>query len=249
ATLGPGEIFGEMSLFYNIKKSATIKATSEKLRVGILSRNGLERLFKGGKPYAHDLFYRLFNILPNRLRNLNDKYKTAIRTLHLIFEGDEKEIPILDHLHMEIKREKSDLMPVLSQDETEKIYQEIRTYETGRHIFEEGDQGDGAYFLIEGKVKVVGLSRNYNEILLGELGEGEIFGEMSLIDDKPRSATVVALTRVKAAFIRRKAFNEFIEARSELAFRLIGFICLTLFRHILRLDRLYSDIKKKIRTT
>jgi len=247
ALLGPGEIFGEMSLFYNINKSATIKASGEKTKVGVLTRKRLENLLKNGQPYAHDLIYRLYNILPERLRNLNDKYKTAIRTLHLILEGDEKMIPSLDHITMDIKREESDLFPTLSQDEVMSIYQEIKVFDTGQSVFSEGDQGDGAFFIIEGKVKVITHSHDFKEILLGELGEGEIFGEMALIDAKERSASVVTLAPCKMAFISKKPFNEFIEARSGLAFRFMGFTCLSLFRHILRLDRLYSDIKKKIK--
>jgi len=246
ALLGPGEIFGEMSLFYNINKSATIKASGEKTKVGVLTRKGLENLFKSGQPYAHDLIYRLYNILPERLRNLNDKYKTAIRTLHLIFDGNEKRIPSLAHITMDIKREEADLFPNLSQDEATSIYQEIKVFDTDQSVFSEGDQGDGAYFIIEGKVKVITQSHDFKEILLGELGEGEIFGEMALIDAKSRSASVVTLAPCKMAFIAKKPFNEFIEARSDLAFRFMGFTCLSLFRHILRLDRLYSDIKKGI---
>jgi CRP-like cAMP-binding protein len=81
------------------------------------------------------------------------------------------------------------------------------------------------------------------------LGEGEIFGEMALIDEKPRSASVVTLTPCKMAYISNKAFNDFIETRSKTAFRLMGFICLSLFGHVLRLDRLYSDVKKKIKAS
>ncbi len=245
ALLGPGEIFGEMSLFYNINKSATIKAVGEKTKVGVLTRKGLENLFKSGQPYAHDLIYRLYNILPERLRNINDRYKTAIRTLHLIFDGDEKMVPNLDQITMDIKREEADLFPTLSQDEVTSIYKEIKVFDAGHSLFLEEDQGDGAYFIIEGKVKVITQSYDLKEILLGELGEGDIFGEMALIDAKERSATVVTLTPCKMAFIAKKPFNEFIENRSDLAFRFMGFICLSLFRHILRLTRLYSDIKKR----
>ncbi|RLB83964.1 MAG: hypothetical protein DRH17_00345 [Deltaproteobacteria bacterium] len=246
ASLGPGEIFGEISLFYNVNRSATIKAAKERTKVGVLTRNGLENLFKSGQSYAYDLTYRLYNILPERLRNLNDKYKAAIRALHLIFDGDEKKIPSLDHIQMETNREKSDFFPTLFQNEARRIYQEVKVFDAEQVIFAEGDKGDGAYFIMEGKVKVVALSSNFKEILLGELGEGEIFGEMALIDEKPRSASVVTITPCKMAFISKNTFNAFIETRSELAFRLMGFICLSLFRRILRLDSLYSDIKKRI---
>ena len=247
ACMGPGEIFGEISLFYNINRSATIKAFTEHTVVGVLSRRGLEGLFKDSLGYAHDLIYRLYNILPERLRNLNDKYKAAIRTLHLIFDGREEEMPSVEHLQGRISGEKVEFLPTLAQDEKTAIYQRVKTLNANQAVFAEGDHGDGAYFIIEGRVKVVGLSSDFQEILIGELGEGEIFGEMALIDDKPRSASVVTLTSCKVAFIERKAFNEFIQTGSDLAVRFMGFICLSLFRRILRLDSLYSDIKKRIR--
>jgi CRP-like cAMP-binding protein/sugar phosphate isomerase/epimerase len=247
ASLGPGEIFGEISLFYNVNRSATIKAAEKTTRVGVLTRRSLENLFKGNQPYAYDLIYRLFRILPDRLRNLNDKYKAAISALHLVYDGDRAEIPSLDDMQMQHKRERSDWFPALSEDEARQINHEVRVFDADQLIFAEGTQGDGAYFIVEGKVKVVGSSRDVNEIVLGELGEGDIFGEMSVIDEKPRSASVVTLTPCTMAYIGKAVLNQLIENRSALAFRLMGFICLSLFRHILRIDRLYSDVRKEVK--
>jgi CRP-like cAMP-binding protein len=92
------------------------------------------------------------------------------------------------------------------------------------------------------------LSQDGQKILLGELTEGAIFGEMALIDNKPRSATVEAFSPCRLAFISKEAFQRLVQTRSELAFHLTGYICLSLFRRILRLDRLYSDIKQQIRS-
>ncbi len=247
ATLGPGEIFGEMSLFYNINRSATIRAIKERTKVGVLTRKGMESLFKNGESYASDLIYRLYNILPDRLRNLNDKYKTAIRTLHLFFDDSDDKMPDLDRMLLEFNREKADFFPTLSQIEAKEIYQQVKDFDVDTTVFSEGEQGEGAYFIMEGRVKVIALSPNFNEIFLGELEEGEIFGEMALIDDKPRSASIVTITPCKLAFISKKEFNKLIDNRTEFGLRLMGFICLSLFRRILRLDGLYSDIKKKIK--
>ena len=244
AALGPGEIFGEISLFYNVNRSATVKAARETTTVGVLSRTGLENLFRSGKPHARDLIFRLYNILPERLRNLNDKYKSVIRALHLILEGDEGSLPNLG-IEMEIKRRKSDFVPTLSEDEARAMCQEVRAFDTGQLIFSEGDRGNGAYFILEGEVKAVRSTENSGDVLLGELGPGEMFGEMALVDEKPRSATVVALAPSKLAFIGKQDFDRLMEARSDLAFRLMSFICLSLFRRILRLDRLYSDLHKR----
>lgn len=236
ATLESGKVFGEIGLFYNISRSATIRAASGRTRIGSLNRRGLENLFIHGHPVVYELIRRLFNILPGRLRNLNEKYKSAINALHIIYDGDEKRVPNLGHVQMENRLDIGEFLPVLEQ-------QEIRKFEKGDLIFAEGEKGDGAYFILDGKVKVVASSDNYTEILLGKLDRGRIFGEMALIDDKPRSASIVTLAPCKTAFIHRKAFDDIIEKKSELAFRLMGFICLSLYRSILRLDKFYSEVK------
>ncbi len=247
ASLGPGEIFGEISLFYNVNRSATIRAAGKKTRLGVLTREALGSLFRDNQFYARELIYRLSKILPGRLRNLNDKYKAAIPALHLISGSEEREVPHIDDIQMGSILEQSDLFPVLSEDEVSRISHEIKDFEADQLILSEGDKGDGAYFILDGKVKVIGSSPEFKEIILGELGKGEIFGEMSLIDKKPRSASIVTLTPCKVGYIAMDTFNEFVESKSELSFRLMGFICLSLFRHILRLDMLYSDVKRRAR--
>ena len=243
AFLTSGEIFGEISLFYNVKRTASIEAVSDETTVGVLTRNGFETLLKNSEPYSHDLIYRLYNILPERLRNLNDKYKTAINALNLFFEGDRKKVPGLEDIQLEIKP-KAGLLPTLTSEEAKTVFQELKIFDTDQVIFAEGDQADGVYLIYEGRVKAVIFSVNGEEIILGELGKDEIFGEMALIDDKPRSANIVAVTPCKVAFVDKKAFNAFSENRSELAYRLMAFICLSLFRRILGLDKIYAEIKK-----
>lgn len=245
ASLGPGEIFGEIGLFYNTVRSATVKAASNKAKLGVLTRKGLENLFKGCHSYAYDLVYRLYNVLPDRLRNMDEKYRSAIRNLQLIFDGDELELPNIDHIQIRNKREKADFFPTLSHDEAKSIFQEVKNYNTDQYVFAEEDQGDGAYYVLDGKVKVLALSSVSGEIILGELGVGDIFGEMALIDERPRSASVVTMTPCKLGFINKVLFDEFIEKRTDLSFRLMNFICLSLFSHILRLNELYSNIKKE----
>jgi CRP/FNR family transcriptional regulator, cyclic AMP receptor protein len=245
ASLGPGEIFGEMSLFYNIERSATVIALKDETIVGILSRAELEALFQNCLPYSYDLIFRFFNILPGRLRNLNDKYKTAIHALHLIFDGNENAMPDLETIRMGLEKKQIDFLSELSLDDARDIFPDVRSIPAGRKVFSEGDVGDGAYFILDGKLKVVTHSAS-EEIVLGELSTGEIFGEMALIDDKPRSAAVVSESAATLGFISKKEFNELIDTKSKLAFRMMGFICRLLFRSILRLDRLYSDLKKKI---
>ena len=61
-------------------------------------------------------------------------------------------------------------------------------------LFAEGDQGDRLYVIVEGKIKLGRTSSDGRENLLAILGPGQMFGELSLFDPGPRSATVTAVT-------------------------------------------------------
>ena len=246
AALGPGEIFGEISLFYNVKRTATIKAAKDNTLLGILTREDFETLMKRSECFTYDLIYRLYNILPDRLRNLNDKYRMAIDALKLIVDGEKVKRSLFPNVIKERKPELG-LFHALTQEESREVFKELKKYDMDQLIFAEGDIADGAYYIVEGRVKAITFSSDYKEIELGEIGEGEFFGEMALIDSKPRSASILAVTPCKLAFINNKDFNEFMESRSELAYRLMGFICLSIFWRILNLDKIYADIKKAFR--
>jgi len=245
ATLGPGEIFGEISLFYNVKRSATVKAVKEKTKVGILNRKGFINLLRRSQPYCYDLIYRLYTILPERLRNINDRYKRAVDSICLFLEGDDSRIPQIEDIPFE-SGVKMDLIPPLSQEEARMVFKDQQEFGPGQVIVSEGEEGDRVYFILEGRVKVVSLSSAKREIKFGELGGEEIFGEMALIDNKPRSASVVTLIPTRVAFVRKHDFIDFLDTRSELAFRLMAYICLAIFRRMLKLDKGYVDIKDKL---
>ena len=63
----------------------------------------------------------------------------------------------------------------------------------GQVLFNEGDAGDRLYVVVEGKIKLGIKSGDGRENLLGVLGPGEMFGELSLFDPLPRTATATAL--------------------------------------------------------
>ncbi|MFC1839471.1 cyclic nucleotide-binding domain-containing protein [Thermodesulfobacteriota bacterium] len=245
AELGPGEIFGEISLFYNVKRTANVRAFEDRTKVGILTRKGFESLLKKSQPHSHDLIYRLYSILPERLRNLNEKYKTATNALHYILNKSQMDLDETRRMNGNYKLSMDPFLS-LSREEAMSVFRDTKSYDKDQYIFKEGDKADGAYYIIEGKVKIVSSSTYHGQVILDELGEDEIFGEMSLIDNKPRSATIITATQCKIAFVDKQEFNEFIENRYELSFKLMACICLSLFLRILRLDRLFSDVKKTL---
>lgn len=67
----------------------------------------------------------------------------------------------------------------------------LRVFRAGETVFEEGSVGRQMYVVNAGRVRVLRRS-NGRQVQIGTLGPGDIFGEMALVDDLPRSATVVA---------------------------------------------------------
>ena len=70
------------------------------------------------------------------------------------------------------------------------------TFQRGDIIIEEGARGSSAYVILSGAVEVLKKSRK-KEVAVATLGEGKVFGEMGLIEDRPRSATIRAISEVK----------------------------------------------------
>lgn len=82
-------------------------------------------------------------------------------------------------------------------------------YRAGMNVVKQDDLGDCMYIIVEGRMKVTHRSAD-GEVILAELGSGMFFGELSLIDELPRSADVDAITdctlvRVPAAVMRALA--------------------------------------------
>lgn len=78
----------------------------------------------------------------------------------------------------------------------------------GEVIFAEGDDGDMAYILNNGVVRVSRLSPYGEELTLAHLARGDLFGELALVDEAPRSATVTAVTECETITLRRDVFLE-----------------------------------------
>jgi CRP/FNR family transcriptional regulator len=75
-----------------------------------------------------------------------------------------------------------------------------RLLSDGQVLFNEGDAADGAYVVRRGKVRIFRKSDGH-ETGLGVIGPGQMFGEMSLVDDRPRSASAAAVGEVEVEFI------------------------------------------------
>lgn len=80
-------------------------------------------------------------------------------------------------------------------------------YAPGEIIFHEGDPGTTAFIIEKGKVEV-SITRNNEKLLLAVYDSGDLFGEMALIDETPRSATVMVLEPTEVIAIERSQFDK-----------------------------------------
>jgi CRP-like cAMP-binding protein len=95
------------------------------------------------------------------------------------------------------------------------IAQEI-SFEQGEMIIQEGEMGDSLFLIIEGKVGVHRLGKE-----ITSLSERDAFGEMSLLDHEPRSASVTALTDATCLKVDREDFFELMSEKIEIAYGII----------------------------
>ncbi len=104
------------------------------------------------------------------------------------------------------------LFSELPSDDLESLCQIVREMHlpAGEVLFEEGSVGDVAYIIRSGEVEIVKMSQN-REILLAKRGPGEVFGEIALVFDSPRTATVRARTDTELVGIGREDLRKLLQ--------------------------------------
>ena len=90
----------------------------------------------------------------------------------------------------------------------------------GETLIHEGDLGDTAYCIVEGEVRVWKRSES-GEVELARLGKGSIFGEMSIVDEKPRSASITAVAETRLKELKRAQFLDSFQHDPEFATSLL----------------------------
>ena len=110
---------------------------------------------------------------------------------------------------MKVKRKVPALLGKMARDERDKILAQCnqRSYAKGEQIVREMDWAEHSmYFIDHGTVRVTLFAGNGREVSFATLGAGENFGEISAIDGKPRSATVIALTKTDITIMSSQVF-------------------------------------------
>lgn len=95
----------------------------------------------------------------------------------------------------------------------------------GRLLFSQGEAGDAFYGIIAGRIRITAASIEGKELHFIELGPGDTFGEIALIDGGPRTASAVAVSPVRVFVIDRGRFLALLEKQPRLALHLLTRLC------------------------
>ncbi|MEZ4225290.1 MAG: cyclic nucleotide-binding domain-containing protein [Polyangiaceae bacterium] len=95
------------------------------------------------------------------------------------------------------------------------------SHTSGTKIFQHGDAGDKLYLILEGRVRISREVPGMGEEALAILGPGEIFGEMALLDESPRSADARVHERCRVLAIPKDAFDDLLFLHKDLAYEVL----------------------------
>ena len=113
-----------------------------------------------------------------------------------------------------------------------------RSFEPRAIVVQQADPGGELFVIVEGHVKVTSSGVDGRDSALNIMGPGEVFGEVSLLDGGPRSATVAALDHCALLSIRREPFLRFLEASPKTAIELLK----VLTGHLRKLTERSEDV-------
>ena len=113
-----------------------------------------------------------------------------------------------------------------------------RRVSRGATIFSKNDDGSSLMAVLAGRVRIGSVSLDGKEVTLNVIGPGEIFGEIALLDGKPRSADAVALADTTLMVLERRLFLPFLFRSEAMLERLLGVLCDRLRRTSLALEEI-----------
>lgn len=116
------------------------------------------------------------------------------------------------HLFSGLKPEALSLISKIATEET---------HAAGTKIFQHGDVGDKLYLILEGKVRISREVPGMGEEALAVLGPGQVFGEMALLDESPRSADARVHERCRVLAIPKDGFDDLLFMHKDLAYEVL----------------------------
>ena len=119
-----------------------------------------------------------------------------------------RHVPLFESLDTEAAHELCELLESIDR-------------KAGAILFRAGDQGDAMYLIEQGKVRIYVQAKDGHEVTLTELHRGDFFGEMALLDGKPRSADARVTQDARMAVLSREHFLSFVSSNPNVALEML----------------------------
>ncbi len=145
--------------------------------------------------------------------------------------------------------ERHSLFGSLLPDEREQLLAHARllAFRPRQEIFHKGAEGLGLLAVLKGKVRISSIGPEGNQVLLNIIDEGDVFGEVALLDGKERTADATAMTECELLAIDRRDFVPFVRANPEVALRLLAVLCERLRRTTEQVeDMIFLDAPQRL---
>jgi CRP-like cAMP-binding protein len=108
-----------------------------------------------------------------------------------------------------------------------------------QEVFHKGDAGSQLYVVIDGRLKAFTTSPEGNDVVFNVMGPGEVFGEVALLSESPRSATVRAIERCELLVLDRRDFLAFLKRSPDIAVRMLT----VLAERLMRVSEFVEDVQ------
>jgi len=141
------------------------------------------------------------------------------------------------------------LFEALDEDEAKALRSRMTDVALGRgeRLFAEGDDGDRLYVVLDGKIKLTRAAPDGRENLLSVIGPGEMFGELSLFDPRPRTASASAITDAHLAALAHDKLLVWLTGRPEVALHLLRALAQRLRRaNDVMADLVFTDVPGRV---
>jgi len=160
-----GDYFGELALMYGTPRAATVKATSDVVKLYAIDRMTYRKIVMGQSQAKRELY-----------------------------ENFLKKVPLLSCMTSYERLTVADAL-------------QTKTFLANSVIIKEGDKGDDFFILVDGECEVYKIINGEEKNLGFVLKPGAYFGELALLFDQPRAATIIAKKNAKTVYLDRKSFK------------------------------------------
>jgi len=231
-------IFGEMNFIDRTHRSSDALSVSDRSACYTFSFSALDQLMDEDKELAVGLHWAFWRSLTVKVRDANEQLKLFFQEDAKKGGGRKRDAGRRDVQQVTVKsEEKVDLfkerglsaaeMKLLATFSTEERFRE------GSMIFREGEKGDKLYIVLDGRVRISKFIPGVGEEALTVLDRGDFFGEMALIDEKPRSADAKAHGGDATVLsIDRATLNEILSMDPHASLQFLNLLCRMISRRL-----------------